>query len=90
MQENHAEQNIFITERQRAHLSGIGEVESFTDREIVALSSLGEVIIEGEGLHIEAFSTETGELAVTGYVSGVFYAEERPTQKKGLFGRLTR
>ncbi len=89
MQENHTEQNIFITERQRAHLSGIGEVESFTDREIVALSSLGEVIIEGEGLHIESFSTETGELEITGYVSGIFYAEERPARKKGLFGRRT-
>ncbi len=90
MQEYSGKQNIFIEERQRAHLSGIGEVDSFTDREIVALSSLGELVIEGEELHIEAFSTETGELEVRGHVSGIYYVEEKPTQKKGFLGRLTR
>ncbi len=89
-QENRSEQNIIVTERQRTQLTGIGEVDSFTDREIVAFSSLGEIVIEGEELHIESFSTETGELRVHGRIDGIYYVEEKAPVKKGLFGRMTK
>ena len=52
MQETNGNQNILVYQRQRAHLDGIAEVESFTESEIVALSSLGRILIEGEQLHI--------------------------------------
>ena len=47
LQENGTNQNIIINQRQRAHLDGIVEVESFTESEIVALSCLGKILIEG-------------------------------------------
>ena len=43
MQETNGKQNICMYQRQRAHLDGIAEVESFTETEIVALSSLGRI-----------------------------------------------
>jgi len=89
-QENGSKQNIFITQRQRAHLECIEEVESFTDTEIVALSSLGRLIVEGEELHIDAFSTDTGEMEIHGKINGVFYLDEKTPVKKGFFSRLTR
>ncbi|MBQ8401567.1 MAG: YabP/YqfC family sporulation protein [Clostridia bacterium] len=88
IQEN--EQNIVITQRQRAHLDGIEEVESFTESEIVALSSLGQIIIEGEELHIDSFSTETGGLDIYGRINGLYYMEERSSAKKGFLSRFTR
>ena len=57
MQETNAGQNILLYQRQRAHLDGIAEVESFTSSEIVALSSLGRILVEGEDLHIDSFRT---------------------------------
>ena len=89
-QDNSGKQNIFIYQRQRAHLESIEEVESFTDTEIVALSSHGQIIVEGEELRIDSFSTDTGELDIHGSINGIFYQEEKSSGKKGLLSRLTR
>jgi len=87
-QEIHDVQNCYIYERQRAHLSGIDEVESFTDTEIVALSSLGKILIEGEDLHIDAFSTENKELEIHGRINSLLYLDRENTAKKGFFSRM--
>jgi len=90
LQENGTNQNIIINQRQRAHLDGIEEVESFTESEIVALSCLGRILIEGEEMHIDAFSTETGGLDVHGRINGICYLEEKSSSGKGLFSKLIR
>ena len=90
LQGNGTNQNIIINQRQRAHLDGIVEVESFTESEIVALSCLGKILIEGEEMHIDAFSAETGGLEIHGRINGVFYMEEKSSTGKGLFSKLIR
>ena len=90
MQETNAGQNILLYQRQRAHLDGIAEVESFTSSEIVALSSLGRILVEGDELHIDSFRTETGELELHGNINGIYYLDEKAENKKGFFARLTR
>ncbi|MBR5446179.1 MAG: hypothetical protein IKV57_08650 [Clostridia bacterium] len=77
-------------QRQRAHLDGIAEVESFTETEIVALSSLGRILIEGEQMHIDAFHAETGVLELHGKLQGICYLEDRPERGKGFFAKLLR
>ena len=88
MQETIGKQNICMYQRQRAHLDGITEVESFTETEIVALSSLGRILIEGEEMHIDAFSAETGVLELHGNLQGICYLEEKPTRSKGIFSNF--
>jgi len=81
MERDNPIQNILIYQRQRAHLDGIAEVESFTESEIVALSSLGRIVIEGEELRIDNFSTESGSLDIHGTIQGVWYAEKEEKKK---------
>lgn len=90
VQEQNGEQNIMINQRQRAHLDGIGEVESFTESEIVALSSLGRLVIEGSELHIDSFSAETGVLEIHGQIDGVQYFDDKndKDQKGSFFSRF--
>ncbi|MBQ7922328.1 MAG: hypothetical protein IJ325_07095 [Clostridia bacterium] len=88
--ESAAAQNIFIYQRQRAHLCGIEEVESFTDTEIVALSCLGAVSIIGEELKIDNFSTGSGELEIHGKIESCCYFSRDNKVKKGFLNRLTK
>ncbi len=90
MQETNGNQNILVYQRQRAHLEGITEVESFTESEIVALSSLGRILIEGEQLHIDSFNTETGMLELHGNLRSFCYLEEKMETGKGFFTKLLR
>ena len=79
--------NVCIFDCARAELSGISEVESFHENEILLASSYGEISIEGECLKIDSFSVETGKICVIGKITGLLYYEKRSTAKTGIFSR---
>jgi len=85
-----ADQDVRIFSRKRMELTGIGEVESFTDNTIVMHSALGSVSVEGENLKIESFSTDKGELIIIGRIDSLYYYAGESTEKRGLFSRLLR
>ena len=71
--ESTVEQNIILHGRARMELTGIIEVESFTDVSVIAVSSLGNISVDGEELKIESFSTESGLLVICGKFDGFCY-----------------
>ncbi len=83
-------QDIRLFSRKRMELSGIEEVESFTENVIVMKSSLGSVSVEGEGMKIESFSTDKGELIIDGKIDSLYYFGGESNEKRGFFSRLTR
>lgn len=84
-------QDICLFSRKRMELTGIDEVDSFTDEQITVTSSLGRIAIEGRGLRIESFDTERGTLRVNGELDSLYYFGDRdPGEKKGFFSRLFR
>ena len=86
------DQDVCLFSRKRMELKGIEEVESFSETEIVLVSSLGRIAVNGSGLKIGRFSAEQGTLELTGTVDAFVYLDgdggER--EKRGFFGRLFR
>lgn len=78
--------HILLENRNRLAVSGVEEVESFDDNQIVMATCQGELIIRGENLHIEQLSLDGGELRVEGTVDALTY--EAPREKGGFFARL--
>ncbi len=78
---------LSLKDRGTLILSGVLDVVSFDEREIVLNTSLGALTVEGEGLHITKLSLESGEVSAEGRVSAIFYADR--TEKVGG-GRLRR
>ncbi len=76
--------NIFLYDRSKMELTGILDVESFTDNNIIALSSMGNISIDGTELKIECFSTESGKLVVNGKIDGAYYFG-KTSKKRSLF-----
>ena len=74
--ENSQSHSIYISDRNRAELSGVSEVESFNDTGIELLSGFGGISVEGDSLKIEQFSVESGKILITGHITGVFYYEK--------------
>lgn len=81
-------QDIRLFSRKRLELTGIEEVESFTDNSIQMHSALGSLSVEGENLKIESFSTEKGELLIDGRIDSIWYSSSESGEKKGFFSRL--
>lgn len=74
--------DVVIKSRKRIELSGISDVSSYDDKEIIAQTSKNGITIEGEGLKIERFNSEIGELIVNGLINGIYYFGKDPQKKK--------
>jgi len=84
-----AVQDVCLFSRKKMELTGIDEVESFTESLITAASVLGMIAIEGKNLKIENFSTDEGTLRITGEFDSIaYYAKREKQEKTGLFSRL--
>ena len=78
--------NIILEGRAKLSVSGVEEVESFDETEIVMRTVQGSLSVRGTDLHVEKLSLDTGELWVTGTVSQLDYAEVAPSGS--LWARL--
>ena len=81
------EHHLVLEQRERLMISGVEEVARFDEETIVLTTAMGELEIQGEGLHIEKLSLEGGELHVDGTVCALIYAmQER--EEPGFLRRL--
>ena len=84
------EHKVLMISREYIEITGIEEVESYTDSAVVAVSSMGGVTVEGDDIRIESFSSETGKLLIRGEFDGLFYFGGEGVKKKTLFSRIRR
>ena len=70
--------NVILEDRTRLSISGVMDVESFDDRQIIAKTPKGSLILRGSDLHIDKLSLDTGELVVTGLITDLGYEETAP------------
>ena len=75
--------SLNLEERHRLAVTGVSEVLSFDENQVVMDTSLGLLTVEGEGLHVEKLSLDIGELSLEGSVQSLYYSHDR--QKKGSF-----
>ena len=78
--------NIAMEGRKQLSVSGVEEVESFDEKEIVMLTSCGTLIIRGEDLSVSRLSVDSGDVNVQGTVISLGYEEVAPSGS--LWARL--
>jgi len=82
IKQNH---NMILENRKNLSISGITDVDSFDEREIILYTQLGELTIQGRELHIDAMSVETGDMTITGDIWALIYGDK---DKKGTISAL--
>ena len=65
--------NIIIENRKKINVSGVKECLNFDDETIILQTTLGNLTIKGEKLHILNFDTKTGDLSVEGDFCAMAY-----------------
>ncbi|OPX84479.1 MAG: Spore protein YabP [Pelotomaculum sp. PtaB.Bin104] len=85
-QPNH---NLNMRGRKQLTLEGVRHIDSFNDNEITLETSMGMLILKGEGLHITQLSLDQGTAEVEGFINSLSYTEAKGKGKgKGLLGRI--
>ena len=69
--------SLILEDRKKLVVSGVEDVDSFDEQNVVAYTAVGELLIKGEGLHINKLSLETGELTLDGEIASLTYSENR-------------
>lgn len=64
---------IFVDDRENIKVTGISDVESFDENEIILYTSEGGIILVGEDFKINRLSVETGEVEIQGFINEVKY-----------------
>lgn len=78
--------SLILEDRKKLSVTGVEEVESFDERQIILLTQQGSLILRGEELHIDRLSLDTGELGVTGLITDFGY--EETVRSGSLWSRL--
>ena len=82
-------QNVIIENRKRLNISGVKDVSSFDDETLLLDTALGKMTVKGEGLHIESFNIQTGDLLANGKIHAVVYMSDAKTSG-GFLSRIFR
>lgn len=80
--------DVIIRSRKRMEMSGISDVSSFDENEIIVQTGNSGVSIEGENLKIERFDAENGELVINGTINGLFYYVKKAHKAKKSLSSL--
>ena len=79
---------VELCNRETAAFTGVADVESFNEEEIVLLTDLGTIVLAGEGLHIVKLNLDDGVLEAEGRILALEYADEPKMGKKGVLSGL--
>ena len=92
MEERKGHHTFYMSDRKEANLSGVQDVKSFDEQEIILETELGVLLIRGNGLHIGRLTLEKGEIEISGRVGSLIYPEKKGYGKNGesFLARLLR
>lgn len=80
---------LILAERKHLMIEGVQHVGSFDEKEISLDTSLGFLLLKGEGLHITQLNLDEGTLTVEGFINSMEFQEGRTAKGRGK-GMLSR
>jgi sporulation protein YabP len=72
-----------LENRSAASLTGVREVVSFDENQVVVDTDMGLLTIKGKELHVSRLTVEKGELEVDGQVDSLAYSSNEAYRKAG-------
>ena len=90
MAESEKKQSILLKDRKTIDIDAVSDVLSFEEDRVLLKTSLGDLIVEGEGLRMTRLDLEKGLVSLEGRISAFFYNETAKGVKGGFFSRLVK
>ena len=82
--------NIIMEDRRHLTVSGVSDIDSFDEQTLVIFTSMGELTVKGQDLHINRLSLEVGELLIEGDIDALLYSQREQKQQGGFFSKVFR
>ena len=83
--------NIVLENRQNGRITGVKDIKSFDEKEILLFTQAGKLVIKGEQLHVKQLDLEKGEVDLEGKVDSLTYLSKNTDKKEeSLLKRMFR
>ena len=81
---------LTLSNRRTCNLTGVNDVLSFDENEIILETEQGMLMIKGAELHVNRLTLDKGEVDVDGRIDSFAYSDREDTQKKAtsFLGRM--
>ena len=86
-----ARHKMIIEQRENVSISGVTDVISFDEEQVICDTDLGVLILRGENLHVNNLNLDSGSLEIFGQIVGISYEDQGQGQIKGkqsFFGKI--
>ena len=85
------EHEVKINNRRDLEINGVKELDSFDSEEFLMETTMGFLIVRGQGLQLKNLNVEDGIVQIEGKIYELTYVDEQREEKaKGLFSKLFR
>jgi sporulation protein YabP len=76
---------VVIDSREKLNVTGVKDIDSFNENEIIFITTCGAVTITGQDLHISRLNLEDGQLIVEGKIQSLDYSDHEEQRQSGGF-----
>ena len=82
--------NINLIERKSLAVSGVKKIESFDEEEFLLDTSMGHLVIKGEGLELLKMDSISGNVSIKGFINSFSYIDDvkKKNKENSIFNRL--
>lgn len=74
--------NLILENRKKLNLTGVVEVISFDEVQIILNTNLGGLAIKGTGLKMNKLDVQNGEIVIVGFINSFVYTNTKVKQDK--------
>ena len=83
--------SLMLENRQNGRITGVKDIKSFDEKEILLFTQAAKLVIKGEQLHVKQLDLETGEVDLEGKVDSLTYLSKNTDNRdESLFKRMFR
>lgn len=79
--------SLILKDRESLSVTGVIDVDSFNEQNVIVYTDIGELTIVGTSLHISKINLVSGDLSLEGHISGLNYSDNNK-KETSLFAKL--
>ena len=82
--EERVQGNIIIEDRIKLSATGVIDVESFDNENVILITELGTIFIKGANFRINKLNVDIGEIVIEGEIDSCVYNDSYGRKNKGI------
>jgi sporulation protein YabP len=79
---------VHIDERQRVTITGVTQVDTFNEDNVILHTTMGVLNIKGKGMKVNKLNVDNGDMSIEGEVMSLIYTSKDSSSRESLIKKL--